>query len=50
MGNKKLMLQADDIAVPINRQIMRNLRCFLPGTSLISTLLKNKSFLSFFTY
>ena len=50
MGNEKLVLQANDIAALADRLIIRNSSCFLPKALLISTLLENKSFLSFFAY
>ena len=50
MGNEELVLQANDIAAPADRLIMRNPGYCLLRASLISVLQKNKSFLSPFSH
>ena len=50
MKNEELMLQANDIAAPSEKLIMRNPGCLLSKALLISVLLKNKSSLSPFAY
>ena len=50
MENEELLLQANDIIIPADRQIMRNPGCSLLEAPLISILLKNKSSLSLFSH